>query len=183
MKKYLEFINESLLDSSRDSLAYAATIRLLEGNYNNFNIKFEVNKYSFDSSFIFYERDKIVIGFYLLPGSIEIVNRVYHKAGDATYATIQIREKYRLEEMVDIIVKYFTKKVPFEMPKLFFGSENDFITNIKKDIYKSIYNTYEGQKYLIEKGELKTLKDVIINDRILQEYPEIRDIKKQTEWS
>jgi len=34
-----------------------------------------------------------------------------------------------------------------------------------------------------DKGEISKLKDVKLNDKILQEYPEMRDIKKQSEWS
>jgi len=181
MKKYLQYIKEEL--SYKEIDIYDKSIQLLKDDYNNFKIKFKVDNYSFDSNFIFYENDNIVIGLYLMPGSIEIVNRVYHIAGDASFTHVQIRDKYRLKEIIDIIVKYFIKEVPFEMPNLFFGSENDFVINIKKDIYRGIYNTYEGQKYLIEKGEISTLKDVEINDRILQEYPEMKDIKKQTDWN
>ncbi len=46
-----------------------------------------------------------------------------------------------------------------------------------------LITSYIYQKDAIDKGELYLLKDVKIHPKILEEYPEVKDIKKQSDWS
>lgn len=58
-----------------------------------------------------------------------------------------------------------------------------YIPKLIHEIQKFIKNSYEYQKRLIEKGYIPELKGLKLDPKILQEYPEMKDIKKQTEWS
>ena len=48
------------------------------------------------------------------------------------------------------------------------------------DHYK---NSYLYQKYLFDEGKIKELLKLKICSELLSEHPEIKDVKKQTEWS
>ena len=91
-----------------------------------------------------------------------------------------------IKKLIDVIVKLFIKQKDFDTCfEISIDSDVDvtFINYFNSEINKRIRESYEYQKDAIEKGELIRLKDIKLNDRILQEYPEMKDIKKQYDWS
>lgn len=68
----------------------------------------------------------------------------------------------------------------------FFKTNLDDISKSRKrtrDIVKYYKKSYLYQKYLINKGEIRTLMSLEINPQILEEHPEIKDFRKQVDWS
>jgi len=52
-----------------------------------------------------------------------------------------------------------------------------------KELQDKIKESYEYQKRLIEEGYISDMKDLKLNPKIVEEYPEMNDIKKQNDWS
>jgi len=88
-----------------------------------------------------------------------------------------------VDPMIDIIVKYIIETNYFAFVSWDSLTIGDFAKDVIYQIKKQVGQSYEYQKAMIERGDLSKLKDVRLNDKILQEYPEMRDIKKQEDWN
>jgi hypothetical protein len=186
MKTYLEYIKEAVNSNSEE--VFESVVKLLNISYKNTTMKYFSKEFG-EINFEFWQKGMVsseekIIHIILYWSHLEIIDR-YHKHDGPTFLTYDIRsDKPKQRQIIlDLIVKYFIHQNELE-PPLYWGSESpSFKLSFIEDIYKAIDNTYEGQKHWIEKGELNKLLGVKLDLKILKEYPEIRDIKKQTEWS
>ena len=105
----------------------------------------------------------------------------------ATNTSWGVVHKIDVPEIEDMICKTIAKAMDNDLNKDFIGENGLIIGNdysrVKDIMKKIVNNSYAAQKHLIEKGELVKLKEFEILPQILEDFPELKDIKKQTEWS
>ena len=187
MKRYLEYIKENQ-ESDKEMVKFNGLIRWLNEGFKSDKVYMGINDpTSYGSSigepeFTFYdENHRFMCKFDLRKWRFIIYNDINDSTLIETINNDFNREM--VSPMIDVIAKFIIKQHIFKgfMDKTY--DQNFFNGDVVYWIQRLVKKTYDYQKDVIEKGELNKLKDVKINDKILDEYPEMKDIKKQTEWS
>jgi len=192
MKTYLQYIKESVKEDINIRGLYLHIINKIESNlfiYHNSEgdrytdgIKYSISVYGNYIHVIKYNlnlpkyRRKQEFNGITYSNKTEWVQDYYEKSKiNSIYIMILKSILKDFDRLKDKIINFLNNDVNFQDNRL----EYNFYNRLQNDIK----NSYRYQKYLIDKGEISKLKDVKLNDKILQEYPEMRDIKKQSEWS
>ena len=198
MKKYLEYIKEHIDDADPREKWVSDVEELFEQIdkviVNTLNLKMTIDNVDLLDFVFTDELSNERIRFELETQDIQLKIFTYFGLGGVgTNSKMRTEDisygkgvDYIVDNIIEIIVEFIIKQKiyinlsQFEVKPI----HNDIFLGIfKHNVMKKLKESYEYQKYLIEKGEIYKLKDVKINDKTTQEYPEMKDVKKQIEWS
>lgn len=172
MKRYLEYIKESQED------VYTKFIKDLN-NIDDFVVGIDFNSSNQPD---FYISDKNNTRYIIETYSKRIRIKEFNKGnwtGEICIDTpTDTSTSYRFHNVAKILTKLLINCDEFTFIMKYKYENSEFM-----EMIQNIANSYEFQKEIIEEGELTKLANIKINTQILQEYPEIKDIKKQSEWS